>query len=155
MRDEQFRDVVLFVEHAHHQRFFDLVKSTIGQRGCRGHTQRLSGEASFAEELTGTQNGDDRFLALLGGHRELHLAFLEIPHGIRSVSLHEDGAARAVFQNGFPACESREECCPIDGLSLSVCWCKRGLVFAVGLFDLSRALLFLWRHNNLSFLLAS
>ena len=30
MRDEQFRDAVLFVEHAHHQQLLDPVKSAIG-----------------------------------------------------------------------------------------------------------------------------
>ena len=97
MRDEQFRDAVLFVEHAHHQQLFDLVKSTIGQRASRGHAQRPTGEASLAEELTGAQNGDDRFLALLGCDRVFHLALLDIPHGIRGVSLHIDRAVRAVF----------------------------------------------------------
>ena len=77
---------------------------------------------------------------------------LEIPHGIRRVSLHEDRAVRAVFQNGFPARDSCEECCPIDGLSLPVCCSKCRLAFAIGLDNLRRALL--WRHNNLSFLLA-
>ena len=50
---EQFRDVVLFVQHAHHQRLVDLVKSAVGQRGSRGHAQRPAGEAPLAEKLTG------------------------------------------------------------------------------------------------------
>jgi hypothetical protein len=37
--DEQFRDVVLFVEKAHHQRLFDPVKRAIGQGCGSGHAQ--------------------------------------------------------------------------------------------------------------------
>ena len=35
MCDEQFRDVVLFVEHAGHQRFVNLSKAVIGYRNSR------------------------------------------------------------------------------------------------------------------------
>jgi hypothetical protein len=65
MRGKQFRDVLLFVQHTHHQRLLNLVKSAICHRDCRCHTQRLICEASLTEELTSVQNGDDRLLALL------------------------------------------------------------------------------------------
>ena len=114
--------------------------------------QRLAGKASLTEELVVAQNGDDRFLALVGGHREFHLALMEIEHGIRRVSLHEDHAVRAVFQNAFPARDSCQEYWPIDGRRLPVGWRKCRLAFAIGPDILRRALL--WRHNNPSFLLA-
>ena len=66
MRHKQFRDVVLFVEHSHHQWFFNPVKGAVGKRGSRSHAQRPSGKASFAEKLTGTYHRDNCFLALLG-----------------------------------------------------------------------------------------
>src|ERR1019366_777809 len=145
MRDEQFRDAVLLVEQTHHQRLLDSVKSAIRHRARRGDAQRLAGQASLTKELIVAQNADDRFLALFGSHREFYFPVLEIPHGIRNVSLHEDRAVRAVFQNGFPARDSSEECCPIDGLSLPIYCSKWRLAFAVGSDTLRRALL--WSHN--------
>jgi len=41
-----------------------------------------TGNASLTEELVGVQNGDDRFLALVGCHREFHLALVEVPQAI-------------------------------------------------------------------------
>jgi hypothetical protein len=67
MRDEQFRDVVLFVEHVRHQRLLNLDQRAIGSRNRRGDAQRPAGEASLAEEVTGAQNDDDRFLLLKVG----------------------------------------------------------------------------------------
>ena len=67
MGDEHFRDGVLFVEQARHQRLLNLDQRAIGNRGRRGDAQRLTGEASLAEELTGAQNDDDRFLLLKAG----------------------------------------------------------------------------------------
>src|ERR1019366_745471 len=96
------------------------------------------------------QNADNRFLALLGSDREFYLPVLEKPHGIRRVSLHEDRAVRAVFQNGFPVRDSSKECCPIDDLRLPFCCSRWRLGFALGSENLRRALL--WGHNNLPLL---
>jgi hypothetical protein len=145
VREEQFRDAVLLVEQTRHQRLLDPVNSAIAHGDSGREAQRLAGQASFAEELVVAQNADDRFLALVGCHRELHLALVEIPDGIRRVSLHEDRAARAVFYNGFPARDFCEECWPIDGLSLPVCSSKFRLALVAGSDNLKLALL--WRHN--------
>ena len=77
--------------------FSILARRAIGHGGSRGDAQQLACQASLAEEVTVAQNGDDRFLALLGCHRELHLASSQVEHGIRRFSLPEDGAVRAVF----------------------------------------------------------
>jgi hypothetical protein len=69
---------------------------------------------------------------LLGGHRQFHPAMMEIPHGIGRVPLREDRAVRAVFQSGFPAGDSSEECRPIDRLSLPISCSQRGFAFAAG-----------------------
>ena len=66
MPDKQFRNIVMIMKYTLHQRFLNLVKGAIGHRNSRCHAQRLTGEASLAEELTGAQNGDDCFFALLG-----------------------------------------------------------------------------------------
>jgi hypothetical protein len=66
MCDEQFRDIVLFVQRAHHQRLRDPGQMASGHCGSRSDAHGLTCEASLAEELPGTQNGDNRFLALVG-----------------------------------------------------------------------------------------
>src|SRR6266545_7141787 len=114
MRDEQFRDFVLLVKHAQHQQLLDPEEIAICNRCSRCHAQRLTCEASLAEKLAGAQRGDDRFLALLGYNRELHLALSKIEYAIRGLSLIEDAALRAVFRNGLPAGDSSERGFPID-----------------------------------------
>src|ERR1700674_417072 len=117
MRDEQFRDVELFVEDARHPRLLDADKTTIGHRGCGRDAQRLTCQASLAEEITGVQNGNDRLLALLGCNRDLHLAASDVEHRIRRFPLPEDLAVRAVFYSGFPGADSSEDGFPIDSLA--------------------------------------
>src|ERR1039458_4968279 len=125
VRHEQFRDSVLLVEQTHHQRLLNSIKSAIRQRGGRCETQRLASKASLTEELVVAQNTDDRFLALLGCHREFYLATLEIPHGVPRVALYKDCAVRSVFQNGFSPRDSSEEGSPIHRRSLLVCYRER------------------------------
>ena len=105
---------MLLVKHAQHQQLLDPEETAICDRCSRCHTQRLTCEASLAEELAGAQCGDDRFLALLGYNRELHLALSKIEYGIRGLSLIEDTAVGAVLRNGFPAGNSSEQGFPID-----------------------------------------
>src|SRR3990172_5213434 len=121
MRNKQFRDVVLFVQHARHYRLRNPHQSAICHRDRRCYPQRLTSEAPLAEETAATQNGDNRFLALFGCDRELYLASPEVEHGIRRLSLQEDGAVHTVFQNGFPARDSSEEGFPINRAALIIC----------------------------------
>src|SRR3990172_10400442 len=101
MLDEQFRDTVLFVEHPCHGLPRNPHKRAICHRDGCFYAQRLTGEASLAEEITGFQKGDNRFLALFGCYREHYLASTDVEHGIRRLSLPEDVAVRTVFQNGL------------------------------------------------------
>src|ERR1035441_9714662 len=121
MREEQFRNVALLVQHARYQRLRNPDQIAICHRGSRCDAQLLTCQASLAEEVTVAQDGDDRFLALVGCHRELHLALSDVEHGIRRLSLAEDIAVRAVFNVGFPAGESSEEGFPIDRLVFLIC----------------------------------
>jgi hypothetical protein len=82
VRQEQFRDAVPLGEQIYHQRVLDPVKSAIAYAVRRGEAQRLAGKASLTEELIGVQNGDDRFLALVGRHCGFHVALVQMPHGI-------------------------------------------------------------------------
>ena len=53
----------------------------------RRYALRLPGKTSLAEEIVGTENCDDRFLALLGNDGELRLAFLDVEDRIARVAL--------------------------------------------------------------------
>jgi len=50
----------------------------------------LACQATFAKEVTGLQNGDDRFLALFGDNRELELACLNVEDGVGRIALREN-----------------------------------------------------------------
>src|SRR5436309_1108587 len=80
----------------------------------RGHTQGLTGEASLAKKLTRSQRGDNRFLALVGCHGELHLALHDEEQGIRGLPLHENSVIGPALEHGFPSGDSRQQRSPID-----------------------------------------
>ena len=75
MRDKERGKDRLVAQHRDHRRFFDANDRAFGDGGRRSHAQWLTGEASLAKEIADTQNGEDRFLALLGQNFELDLAF--------------------------------------------------------------------------------
>ena len=50
----------------------------------------MAREASLSEEISGSQNGDDGFFALLGNDGELDSAFLNIKERIGGVALGEN-----------------------------------------------------------------
>ena len=74
---------MLFVKHLCHQGLLNLIKGTICHGDSCPHSQWLSRKASLTEEFTVTQNGDNRFLAVLGCNCEFYLAFSEIEQRIR------------------------------------------------------------------------
>lgn len=43
------------------------------------HAELLPGEAAFAEEVARPEHGDDRFLTVLGDHRQLDPALIAPP----------------------------------------------------------------------------
>ncbi len=121
MGDEQFRDVVLLVEHARHLRLLNPGQAAIGDRLRRRYSQRLTGETPVTEELVGAQKADDRFLALLGGDGELHLAAAEVEHCVRRISLAVDGAVRAIFDNRLSPRNYSQHGFPIDWRAFLIC----------------------------------
>jgi hypothetical protein len=62
----------------------------------------LAIETAFAKELTGLQNCDDRFLALIGYDDDLDPAFLDVKNRIRDVALGENDLILSVFRYRFP-----------------------------------------------------
>src|ERR1700731_4054666 len=58
-------------------------------------------ETSFAEKLTWFQDGDHRFLALLGNDRELDLALLDVKDRVRDLSLRKNNLILSIFGYRF------------------------------------------------------
>ena len=105
---------MLFVKHPCHQRLFNPVKGAICHGdGCR-HSQRLTCKASLAEEFAVIQNGDNRFLTLLGYNCKLYLSLPEVEQGFRRLSLTENFVVFSTFYTGFPTKNVRENGFPID-----------------------------------------
>jgi hypothetical protein len=57
----------------------------------------VSIQTRFAKKLTGSQDCNDRFLALLGNDSELDLALLDVKDCVCNLSLREDSLILAVF----------------------------------------------------------
>src|SRR4029434_3844416 len=74
----------------------------LGQRGRRGHANRLSREASFTKEISAPQDGDDRFLPARGEDRQLHLALLNVKNRVRGTALREDGGFLSIVLGDSP-----------------------------------------------------
>src|SRR5579872_26542 len=61
----------------------------VHRRGCCD-AQIMAVQASFAKKVARLQYSDDGFLSLLGNHRELDLAPLDVKDSVRDVALGED-----------------------------------------------------------------
>ncbi len=75
----------------------------------RRDTLYLPSEASFAEELICSKNGDERFLALLGNDGELRLAFMNVEDRIARVALGKDDLALAVLADASAVPDTGEK----------------------------------------------
>src|SRR3984893_18234264 len=58
-------------------------------------------QTSFAKKMTGSQDCNDRFLALLGNDREFDLALLDVKNRVRYLSLGKNNLILSVLGNRF------------------------------------------------------
>src|SRR5229473_5836256 len=63
--------------------------------------QRMAIQTPFAKKMTGSQDCDDRFLALLGNDRELDLALLDVKNRVRDLSLRKNNLILSIFGYRF------------------------------------------------------
>ncbi len=74
-------------------------------RGGGSNANILISKADFTKKFTWPQNGDDGFLFRLGGHGELHAAFLNVHERLGNIALRENSSTRceAFIQCGHSA----------------------------------------------------
>src|SRR4030095_16263049 len=68
-------------------------------RSC--DAQRLAIQTSFAKKVTWSQDGNHRFLALLGNDGELDLALLDVKNRVRNLSLRKNNLILPIFGYRF------------------------------------------------------
>ena len=62
----------------------------VGHRGDRRDAEGLPGQTSLAKEIAGTENGDDRLLAVAGDTGDLDLSLPDVEQRIGRIALRED-----------------------------------------------------------------
>src|SRR5437660_1743963 len=67
-------------------------------------------QTSFAKKVTGSQDCNDRFLALLGNDGEFDLALLDVKNRVRDLSLRKDNLILPIFGYRFPLAHLGEKC---------------------------------------------
>ena len=91
VRHEKIRKVDVLVKKPH----YCLFRESKYRRASDGARARYPGrmsrhQAALAKELTGLGDGEHCFLSLLGHHRYLDPAFLDVKHTIRRIPLREN-----------------------------------------------------------------
>src|ERR1700730_12473928 len=85
-----------------HRVLRDRRDDAIFYRCRRRDAQRVTVHASFAKELAGLQDCDDRFLALLRHDSKLDLAPLNVKNRVRDIALLEHMLVLVKFEHCFP-----------------------------------------------------
>jgi hypothetical protein len=118
IRHEQLRKVSLIMKCSDHRRFGDAGDQAFIHRRRCCDAQPVAIQASFAKKMAGSQDGDYGFLALLGNHRKLELAFLDVENRIRDFALRENDLILLIFGYRFSLADLGEEFLGIKGPAL-------------------------------------
>ena len=88
--DEAVGKLMFGMEDANHLGFFDHERGGWRDGGRRTDSNRLTGEASFANEITRPQDGDDRLLARFIDDGEPYSTFLNVEDTPARITLRKD-----------------------------------------------------------------
>ena len=88
--DEAVGEFVFGVEDANHLGFFDHERGSWRNGGRRTDPNRLTGEASFANEIPRAQDGHDRLFAGFIDYGEPYSTFLDVEDTSARIALRED-----------------------------------------------------------------
>src|SRR5579864_3742140 len=78
------------MKHFEHRGFVNDEHSAWSNRGCSSHANSLPRHAAFSEEVTRSQNGNDRLFASFTNDGELYTAFLQVHYALSGITLGVD-----------------------------------------------------------------
>jgi len=110
MRREPFGKIRLLAEDARHGGLIHSGDDGILQGPGGRNAPRPSGQTTLADEISGFEERDDRFLTLIGDNRDFDPAFSNVEDGIRGVALGEDDLTLPVLGDGDSAIHLGEKC---------------------------------------------
>ena len=119
IRHKQVGQLVFLVERAQHSLLFNLQDGAI--RNCGSGCQAnglIRGQASFAEEIAGTEERDGRFLALFGDHAQPNPPRLKVEHSVRALALRKNGLFRFIASDTPAHARVRQKGLRIEDLGL-------------------------------------
>jgi len=99
MSYEEGRKGVLLIQDVHHFSLFNPNDDAKSDRGSCGYAHTLARQASLAQKAPGTQQCDNRFLAVTRQHRKLDAPSLNVEDRPSGVSLGKDGLSAPVRQS--------------------------------------------------------
>ncbi len=89
--DDQLCKCRILMKYPHDCGCLDACDRGLVNCSCRGHPQRPPDETTLTEEVAWPEDPDNGFSsALLGRHRELHIAILDVEHRIGGIALFID-----------------------------------------------------------------
>jgi hypothetical protein len=97
VRHEQFRKFRLIMNGRDHSRPLQASYHAFIDRHSGRDSQRLAIQTSFAKKVTGSQDRDYRFPALLGNDSEFYPALLDVENRVRDLSLWENNLIFSIF----------------------------------------------------------
>jgi hypothetical protein len=109
VKHEPFGEPGLLLQDADHGRFLDPHDRAVCDRNGGCQSQRLPDQASLAEEVARSEDGDDSLFALLRRDQDLDLALLDVEHRIGGRALLKNDPIRLEGGNGSTAIERGEK----------------------------------------------
>ena len=109
MRCEQFGESRFGMKDANHLRFVEANHRRLGHGSGGREPQGLPNQAAFAEKVPLAQQGDHRFLSLLGGDDDLDSALHDVKDGVRDVSLRENDPLCPIRGHSSPTAHGPKE----------------------------------------------
>jgi len=96
---EKGRKRMLLIQDVHHFSLFNPNHDAQSNGGSCRYAHTLARQASLAQKASGTQQCDNRFLAVTRQHRKLHAPSLNVEDRPSGVSLGKDGLPAPVCQS--------------------------------------------------------
>jgi hypothetical protein len=114
IRHEELGQVRLVAHGGDHRGLGNSRDHAVVDRGSRREAQRMAIQASFPEEVTGPEDGDDGLLALRRDDGELDPALLDVENRVCRLSLRENDVLLAIAGNRLAVADIGEKSLGIE-----------------------------------------